>query len=122
MGTATDVHYRRKAMKRRVNIWNKAVAKSQARKIDAHFKRIVAMRIEIAELKSTINAQAEQISHWARKFETLAFSLEALTGHQQRHEDALIRLMNSNEIIVHDADGPKRVIFRDGSVADVVIS
>ena len=80
------------------------------------------MRIEIAELKSTINAQAEQISHWARKFETLAFSFETLTGHQQRHEDALIRLMNSNEIIVHDADGPKRVIFRDGIVADVVIS
>ena len=120
MGTATDVHYG-KPIKRRVKKTKKAAAQ-QARNNEALLKHIGAMRIEIAELKSTINAQAEQISHWARKFETLAFSLEALTGHQQRHEDALIRLMNSNEIIVHDADGPKRVIFRDGSVADVVIS
>ena len=76
MGTATDVHYRRKAMKRRVNIWNKAVAKSQARKIDAHFKRIEAMRIEIAELKSTRDAQAEIIQHLAHQYEFLTFSFE----------------------------------------------
>ena len=120
MDATTDVHYRT-PMKRRFGKKKKA-GTQQAKKIYAHFKRIDAMRDEIAELKSTIDAQAEQIHDWARKYETLVFSLDALMGHQQRHEDALNRLKNSNEIIVRNADGRERLVYRDGSKPDVVIS
>ena len=66
MDTATDVHYR-KPIKRRVKKTKKAAAQ-QARNNEALLKEIGAMRMEIAELKSTIDAQAEQIHDHACKY------------------------------------------------------